>query len=167
MTAKNRENLWRAARQLARHLHEETQALDQDSHPAKQTGTPGEGLRNALQERERAALRTRLSIDLLQLAGLTGIPRLEQQLKKARRDAAGSAWADLGKQLRRAWTEQLPRQLHSAPDNLAAADRMSRLLFFLDDGSGDRRRNPTAELRRAEAEAYWIWIEAYHQDEFP
>jgi hypothetical protein len=167
LTAAEREALWLAARKLAWRLHTDALANEPTGEQARQpTVGPGTFDREqaGLTERGRAALRARLSLDLFLLAGLAGYEKLDRELKEAQADPTGQAWPSLAAKLREAWTERLPRQFRDERD-LAAADRLGRLLHPLQRHSGDENRNPTAQLRREEAQARWKWLAEYYESE--
>jgi hypothetical protein len=148
--AGEREALWQAGRALARRLHRETAA------PALPEPSDGSAA-----ERERAARRARLSLDLLKLGGVTGLDGLDRDLAEAAGKAEDGAWQAPGLKLRQAWNERLPKQFRAEKD-LATADRLGRVLLTPDRTES---KNPTAQLRRLEVLAGWKWLGEHYRAE--
>jgi hypothetical protein len=162
LTAADRKAVWEAARQLARRLHEEVQALDADDQLLRPTAPP---IAPDGAEAERAGRRARVSAELLLLTGLGGVadPR-----DAARRAAQGDQVAELADALRDAWLNRLPRlvQERTARQDWTTADRLARVPGPERGlpAAGRAERPPAARLRRQEAQEYRQWLAARYRD---
>jgi len=169
LKADDRLVLLKAYQALARRLHEQTRTLDEAEDDQTQSVTTkfsGDAARRGGTESDRAALRSRLAIDLLRLAGMppAEVQALDAQLNHAR--AAGAAegerrgrWYALGQQLRQGWLETLPEQVGRNP-SLLLRDRVSRVYCAPEFGlpATDTELTPQVTLRQQEARKLWSWL---------
>ncbi len=165
LTAKDRDDLWKAARKLSRQLCEQTLKLDEEDDRKQQrtaasTAYDRERLERA--EWERAERRAQLSIALLKLGGLA--PAEIDRLEAARQQASQAVgrpgvWNPVADALRRAWAEQFPAQLASASKEIVQ-DRLGRILHPVDPSPllDEAEKSPTYRLRTQDAHALWTWL---------
>lgn len=155
LSAKERQGLWSAAREVSHRLQEMTGELD-NADPEKERLLKPVDYDSKLAERreeQRAARRARMALDLFKLSGVTGLDPLESALPQAVRGLASRA--ALAQALRRVWAEQLPKQLQEAPD-LRARDLLSRALDPFD--LLDLDAQPRAQLHKQQVLAQWKWL---------
>ncbi|MBL8799960.1 MAG: hypothetical protein JNM56_39120 [Planctomycetia bacterium] len=169
--ADDRLALWKAHQALARRLNQQTRALDEAEDYGEQTitarfGAEGDPARISQLQREATARRSRMSIALLQLAGLpsTQLQPLEDMLQKATladtpENPGPAMWYPLGRALRLFWNEQLPTLL-SSDQNGSARDRISRVFSLVDVGQfqPDPEVTPQILLRQQQSRALWAWL---------
>ncbi len=157
LSATERQKLWEAARDLA--LRQLTATLKADADD-KSNSMPADDA-SATPSTEMAIRRARLSIDLLQLAGVDGANRLKADLNTAKdKPLEDNSWLTLGNDLRTTWRESGPKQLASADD--ATADRWVRILGVPDRSS---TLQPTANRRLDELRRFWKWQGEYFKQE--
>jgi len=167
LSAEQRTTLWMVGRKLARELLEETRAADAQEalgEPlpagfgkvgAGDAQVPGTG------DPKR---RAELSIDLLTMAGLKDVSRLQQALTKAVGDPTGANWRPLGAGLYTAWASDVPAEFRAArakltaSDQLIRADRLSRISDLLGQNQDSNLTIPQAVLRRQEETHSWQWL---------
>ncbi len=162
LSAADRKRAWQANRDLARRLHTETLAVDEDEDRQGQpTFLPGDSAQEREQDvqkaRDQAARRARWSATLLSLGGLT-LPA-PQPVKGNGTTAEDAALRESARALRRAWNEELPARLKKDTDPFAR-DRLARVfppetpLPVLDDAA----TNPQVQRRVAETTALLGWL---------
>ncbi len=169
----DREAVWKQRRQLAKSMFEETRRQDATEDTGTSRTKPPdnpdpEELRR--RERDRAIHRARLAVGMLRLGGFKGAESLAEELAAAEQDPAVDLHA-LGGKFFAAWSREMPQQLADLkldhPQQLAAADRLSRILFPLTADwpwrTADGPDSPAARRRRQEKESYWKWLGAYYQ----
>jgi hypothetical protein len=158
--------LWKAARALARRLHEQTRSIDEAEDAGLQSITSrmtaeADPVRLARVENERAARRARLGIGLVRLGGLpaTDSEKLDKALDTAVAGGGGDRWYALGQALRRVWTDRLPA-LIAQQEDVAVADRLSRVFTFGELGlvQRDSDRTPQIAVYQQQARALWAWL---------
>lgn len=189
LKAQERVALWQAGRALARRTVEKTAALDAEENARRR---PTQRLsafdidrpRCEQQQTERALLRARTSIALLELGGLpqTEIQRLQDCLKAAARaDASPQNKAPAGRSqpspaqkatpgtrnplfacgdaLRQAWALHAPA-LFQQETSLTNQDLLSRLMppFELLSVVDEPSTNPTVRLRGRALRVLWAWL---------
>ncbi len=95
--------LWNNYRSVAGRLHAEAVAREQSSDGLP---SPDEGVVLVRQERQRALMRARASLTLLQLSGAQDAEQVERELQKVTRTPTDeAAWWSLGRALSRAWKQ--------------------------------------------------------------
>jgi hypothetical protein len=174
LKAADRVALWRAARDLGRRLHEETLAADREEgqpRPAALAIPAYEPERPQFEQRQRqrAVLRARASIALLQLANLSPARSRELQdnlarVSRPRSDPA--AWYPLSQGLRRAWSEVLPARLQTVADP-AARDLLGRLIPAFSSAVAPEvdADQSTKELRTRAARELLAWLAGRYRHE--
>lgn len=178
LRARDRVALWKAAREMGRSLHGETDRLDQaESASRKPVTSPGEAPTEAgkAEERTAAARRAQLTIDFLAYAGLTeDEPRWRAELAKAAANDDAATWDALGRSLRGAWRQKLPERGRPPAGGawgrkeLLAAEGRSFMLYALEPRDRAPSEGPIAPvlaLRLGEAEAYYEWLAARARQE--
>jgi hypothetical protein len=157
LSARDRESVWVAARQLGRRLHDDALALDRaDDDAGRQTPLPKPTAADDI-ESNRTVRRTRVSAGLLVCHGLL-----------ASRDAVREGAADdLAAGLRDAWVTQLPRRVREQTDRgaWAAADRLGRAPApqYTPPPAGRPDHEPAARLRRQESDAGRAWLADHYR----
>ena len=170
LKADERTALLKTYQALTRRLHDQTRKLDEAEDAKTQTVTTkfteNDGGRRTGTESDRAALRSRLAIDLLRLAGAPAadLQPLDAQLQRARETGAAegdrrSRWYALGLLLRKGWLETLPDQVGRDP-SLLLRDRVSRVWCPPEFGlpPGDSEQTPQITLRQQESRKLWAWL---------
>ena len=158
--AAQRALLWEAGRVMEHGLHERTLTLDRakdrnsSSFGSAMDPVPPPSSYN------RALHRARLSLDLLQLAGLPEPALLEEEWTRAAKDRSDAALETLAQKLAAAWNITLPQHLRarrnpttqtpSASAGMAVAD------LFLPTG-GDASGSE-AEGHRPTTHLFWRWL---------
>lgn len=173
-TAKlDREAVWKQRRQLAKDLLNPVRQQDgaEDAGTGR-TKPPDRFDADELSRRERtrAIHRARLAVGMLRLGGYQGADSLADELTAAEQDPAAGLHA-LGAKFFDVWFKELPRQLVEqkldTPQGLAAADRLSRIVFPLNPEwpwrVADGPDSPAARRRKQEMTAYWKWLGEYYQ----
>jgi hypothetical protein len=175
-TARERQALWKDRRLIARELNRRTRELDEADDRAERPTRPPDvpaGQGGGKGRTARALERVKLSVALLELAGLSReeMDRLKKEVARAESPGAGPAvWNTLADALRRAWLVELPNQLRRLVkrSDFVGADRLTRLLHPVNWGAGAKSLgdnfNPPAELRRRQTEAYWKWLGQRYQE---
>jgi len=105
LSTKDREKLWKIGRQLAATLNAETLARDAaEDQRHQQTESPAGASAAPDQEREIAAARAALAVELLRLESTVDTRDLERLRKDAENQGLdGKAWDELRRALREAW----------------------------------------------------------------
>ncbi len=173
LTKLDREAVWKQRRQLAKDLLNPTRQQDaaEDAGTGR-TKPPDRFDADELCRREhtRAVRRARLAVGTLRLGGYQGAEALADELTAAEQSPTADLHA-LGAKLFDAWFKDLPRQLAGqqldSPQRLAAADRLSRIVFPLNPEwpwrVADGPDSPAALRRKQEMTAYWKWLGEYYQ----
>jgi hypothetical protein len=191
LTPQERVTLRGLGRELAQDLNKQTLDEDQAENAQHPLLPPGDPDVPALErdERRRAVRRARCLIDLLKVAGLAGVDKLEQEAKALGpdgRDATPQAWQSLGERLREACTLKLATQVKErltgvtiteeatqVPAGLVAADRLSRGIHPFDLVVLKQRalmtdRAPAPRLRAEETRLLWRWLgDRYGEEDRP
>jgi hypothetical protein len=121
---------------------------------------PTEDLANEFQ---RAAMRSRMSIAMLQLGGFDGANLLRVEWERINKNGKNNsaAWAPLAERLRIVWSRELPEQLAKTKDP-AAADLLLRV-FSAWDKPVTPVPNPGGRLRQAEAKEFARFLADLYQ----
>ncbi len=164
--------LWKAGRDLARRLLDETLALDEEEGQAKKSEEAPPEYRQDWdawegEQRTRAARRAVAAARLLRLGGVRLAEPLRDLAAPPDEDLRPGAprRAALSDALRRAWTTDLRTLVERATDP-AALDRLSRIFPPLDAAPTlDDPDQPAAavRLRTREAAALWTWLFARYR----
>jgi hypothetical protein len=162
--------VWKQRRQLAKELFDATRHQDAAEDAGSGRTKPPDGFdEKELCQREhvRAVRRARLAVGMLRLGGYKGVDALADELTAAEQDPTADLHA-LGAKFFEVWSREAPRQLaelkRDTPQGLAAADRLSRILFPLNPEWPWRVADSPAALRRKqETTAYWKWLGEYYQ----
>jgi hypothetical protein len=186
LPAAERLTLWKMGRELAQQLNRNTLDEEQAEDAQHRLAAPSDPDLPALErdERRRALRRARCLIDLLKVAGLPDLEKLEQETKAIGSEGreGWTRWQPLGDHLREACTTGLASQVEKrlarakpadasgqVPEDLLAADRLVRGLHPLDlaalEVKGRADLAPTPGLRAEEARALWHWLAGLYQDE--
>jgi hypothetical protein len=169
--AAEREALRTARRSLAHALHEKTRKLDKAENSAhKPTRVPDDWIPGAAARlQEERDLRFRLARTLLKIGGLPEpeIAKLDKVAAEVGKRGNLDAGEKLAAALRRAWAVLQPRQSDLKKLDWRAGDRLTRILHPLNRDSEnnllDVHFQPTLDIRRAEAQAYWRWLAARYR----
>ena len=169
----DREAVWKQRRQLAKELFDAIRHQDAGEDAGSgHTKPPSSFDEKELCRREcvRAVRRARLAVGMLRLGGYKGVDALADELTTAEQDPTADLHA-LGAKFYEVWFREAPRQLaemkRDTPQGLAAADRLSRILFPLNPEwpwrVADGPDSPAALRRKQETTAYWKWLGEYYQ----
>ncbi len=163
--AQERALLWKAGRDLARRLLEESfatawQPKEVDSTVTEEDDGEEANTEGAIEDARRTA---RVSIDLLQLGGLEAREPEIALERAAAPDAVLSYPLDLARLLYTAWAKELPRALEAKlkdDSDLIGADRLSRIVPPLDqfDKLADPTTNPTRRFNDRRLAQLWAWL---------
>lgn len=161
ITANKRKELWEAVRTVSADLNEK--AL---SELATATATPLQPSDpDPRLELQRAARRARLALDLLKLAGVSGLNQLDSQVPAARevqiREFPRDKALRIGVQLRDCWANRLQRL---QDDGTSAREWLVRAAHPFDDLPANFRDPGQERLRAAERD--WLaWLIGQYQYE--
>jgi hypothetical protein len=157
--AKDREPLWSAGRDLESRLLRAVLATEPDEADRQSSRAPREGRETFVRRaRAEAAVRAGRSIRLLRMAGQDEKDLAAPDQLRGRVALGEVDWPGLGRDLRKAWTEDLPARADRL--DLSGQERLSRLVPIAADAAfaGLLAREPVARRQGRESDALLGWL---------